>query len=44
MNWKDAKKQLLKDPKLNKAYNRSDPIYWVRRKLTDFKIYLKGVL
>lgn len=42
MKWSEAKKELLKDEKLRKAYNQLDPIYWLSKRLTNFLIWLKG--
>lgn len=41
MEWDKVKADLLKDPGRRKAYNRPDPIYWLKNKCTDLLIWWK---
>jgi len=41
MKWTKAKQQLLKNSETRQAYNRFDPIYWIGKQFTNFKIAAK---
>jgi len=38
-DWSTVKAELLKDPKLRKAYDRPDPLYWLKKKWINYRIW-----